>query len=211
MICESMLSTKIQKLLQCTVAVVNQTALRALCFFLTHGQCEASFVSLCYQTRLPWWTTVLCALRGYAAEPGSLKRGSGSRWLSVNFREKCDETWSCWTPLVAYALLSIKMPYNVSSFILRQGKKRAKNSFSMGLSYICCAIQHNGEVWWRSDENLLQLLGSVITQQPEPHAQRERKERGRGKREQVWPKISISGNLCRVPINYMGSGAPMTE
>ena len=33
MICGSMLSTKMQKLLQCTVAVVNQTALRALCFF----------------------------------------------------------------------------------------------------------------------------------------------------------------------------------
>ena len=33
MICESMLSTKMQKLLQCTVALVNQTALRALCFF----------------------------------------------------------------------------------------------------------------------------------------------------------------------------------
>ena len=33
MICESMLSTKMQKLLQCTVALVNQTALWALCFF----------------------------------------------------------------------------------------------------------------------------------------------------------------------------------
>ena len=33
MICESMLSTKMQKLLQCTSALVNQTALRALCFF----------------------------------------------------------------------------------------------------------------------------------------------------------------------------------
>ena len=43
------------------------------------------------------------------------------------------------------------------------------------------------------------------------HRERERKERGRGKREQVWPKISISGNLCRVPINYLGSRAPMTE
>ena len=34
MICESMLSTKMQKLLQCTVVLVNETALRALCFFL---------------------------------------------------------------------------------------------------------------------------------------------------------------------------------
>ena len=33
-ICESMLSTKMQKLLQCTVALVNSAALRALCFFL---------------------------------------------------------------------------------------------------------------------------------------------------------------------------------
>ena len=33
MICESMLSTKMQKLLQCTVALVNQTVLRALCSF----------------------------------------------------------------------------------------------------------------------------------------------------------------------------------
>ena len=33
MIFESMLSTKMQKLLQCTVALVNQTSLQALCFF----------------------------------------------------------------------------------------------------------------------------------------------------------------------------------
>ena len=41
MICESMLSTKMQKLRQCTAALVNQTALRALCFLflnkLTHN------------------------------------------------------------------------------------------------------------------------------------------------------------------------------
>ena len=33
-ICESMLPTKIQKLLQCTVALLNQIALQSLCFFL---------------------------------------------------------------------------------------------------------------------------------------------------------------------------------
>ena len=42
---------------------------------------------------------------------------------------------------MACALLSIKMRYNFSSFILRQEKERANNSFSMGLSYICCAIR----------------------------------------------------------------------
>ena len=34
MICKSMLSTKIQKLFQCTVALVNQTALQAYASFL---------------------------------------------------------------------------------------------------------------------------------------------------------------------------------
>ena len=52
---------------------------------------------------------------------------------------------------------------------------------------------------------------SLLTSRSPMHRERERKEKGRGKREQVWPKISISGNLCRVPINYLGSGAPMTE
>ena len=38
MICESMLSTKMEKLLQWTVALVNQTALRELCYFFSPKQ-----------------------------------------------------------------------------------------------------------------------------------------------------------------------------
>ena len=46
--------------------------------FLTHGVCEASFVSLRCLTQLLWRAKLLCALRGYPAEPGSLKPGCRS-------------------------------------------------------------------------------------------------------------------------------------
>ena len=84
----------------------------------------------------------------------------------------------------------------------------------MGLSYICCAIQHNVKCGGDQMKTSCSCWGQslVITHQPEPHAQRERKE-GKGKKKERagMAKILISGNLCRVPINYLGSAAPMTE
>ena len=68
--------------------------------FLAHGRCEASFVSLCYQTRLPWRTKLLCAQRGYAAEPSSLKRGCWQ--FRDQLLKKWDRNWVTWASFVAY-------------------------------------------------------------------------------------------------------------
>ena len=98
--------------------------------FLTHGRCEASFVSLCYRIRLPWRTTVLRALRGYATEPDSLKRGCFTRFsfqklLPDDFQSVTMRPELSWTSLVVYYHDALPSR-NFSSFMLRQKKKRVE-------------------------------------------------------------------------------------
>ena len=144
-----------------------------------------------------------CFARGVAmAEPGSLKRGSDRHDFQSTFEKNEVRPEVVEHHLhLAYALLSMKMPYNFSSFISRQGKERTKNSFSMGLSYICCAIQHNGEVWWSLEISHQMKTScscwdqSLLTSRSPIH-----KERGKKVEEE---KGSRYGQRFRFPVIYV--------